>query len=75
MSPNIQEYRRKLTKRGFKRVEVSVPSEDASLIRRMAKALTKGGPSADAVRHAIDEKVAVSTHVHFEEWLAALPDE
>jgi hypothetical protein len=49
----VTRHRSRLAAEGARRVEVTVPSEDANLIRAVAGALRAGGDSAEAIRDAL----------------------
>jgi len=73
MSESVQEHRRRLAARGFKRVELALPEADANLVRTIAKVLMKDDGSAEALRAAIQRSVPEQTRVSFKEWLES-PD-
>ena len=49
----VRRHRRKALAEGSKRVEVTVPAEDAELIREVARTLRNGGRPAEALRGRI----------------------
>jgi hypothetical protein len=54
----IQNYRARLTQRGFKRFEVMALESDRELIRSLARRLAEDGPKADQAREAVRSLVA-----------------
>lgn len=54
----IQNYRARLTQRGFTRFEVMALDADRELIRALARRLAEEGPEAEQVRAAL--KIAVA---------------
>ena len=54
----IQNYRARLTQRGYKRFEVMALESDRELIRSLARQLAEEGPEADQVRQAVKALVA-----------------
>jgi hypothetical protein len=54
----IQNYRARLTQRGFKRFEVMALESDRELIRSLARRLAEDGPKADQAREAVRSVVA-----------------
>lgn len=53
----MQNYRTRLTQRGFKRFEIMALETDQELIRTLARRLTEEGQEADEVRAAIKSAV------------------
>ena len=49
----LTRYRRKLAMAGAKRVEVTVPAEDAALVRALAARLRNGGSRARKIRQSL----------------------
>ena len=49
----IENYRARLTQRGFKRFEVLALESDRELIRSLARQLAEEGPEADQARAAV----------------------
>jgi len=56
----VRRHRRKAQAEGSKRVEVTVPAEDAELIREVARTLRNGGRSAETLRGRIAAAVVPS---------------
>jgi len=54
----IQNYRARLTQRGYKRFEVMALESDRELIRSLARQLAEEGPEADQARQAVKALVA-----------------
>jgi hypothetical protein len=54
----IQNYRARLTQRGFTRFEVMALDSDRELIRTLARRLAEEGPEAEQVRTAVKTAVA-----------------
>ncbi|WP_079210771.1 hypothetical protein [Brucella pituitosa] len=54
----IQNYRARLTQRGFTRFEVMALESDRELIRALARRLAEEGPDAEKVRSAVTTAVA-----------------
>ena len=54
----IQNYRARLTQRGFTRFEVMALDSDRELIRTLARRLAEEGPEAEQVRSAVKTAVA-----------------
>ena len=54
----IENYRTRLTQRGFKRFEVLALEADRELIRSLARHLAEEGPEAEQVRAAVQTVVA-----------------
>ncbi|MET3524154.1 hypothetical protein [Mesorhizobium abyssinicae] len=54
----LQNYRARLTQRGFIRFEVMALESDRELIRALARRLAEEGPEADEVRTAVKTAVA-----------------
>lgn len=54
----IQNYRARLTQRGFKRFEVMALESDRELIRSLARRLAEEGPEAEQARAAVKAVVA-----------------
>jgi hypothetical protein len=52
-SSRMTRYRDRQTRTGLRRVEVAVPAEDATLIRRLASELRAGGEAAERLRAAV----------------------
>ena len=50
----VARHRSGLAAAGLRRVEVTVPSEDAVLVREIAAALRAGGESAERVRDSVE---------------------
>lgn len=57
----IQNYRARLTQRGFTRFEVMALEADRELIRSLARRLAEEGPEAEQVRSAVKTAVAGDT--------------
>ncbi len=53
----IQNYRARLTQRGFRRFEVIALETDRDLIRELARHLALGGPEAEQVRAAVQNAI------------------
>jgi cupin superfamily acireductone dioxygenase involved in methionine salvage len=75
MSDALQEFRQRMAERGYKRVEVCVAMEDAQLMRRVAKVLSKNRHEAQQLRRLIDGVLPAKSRTSYKEWLASLPDE
>jgi hypothetical protein len=71
MSEYVQEHRRRLTERGFKRVELSVSASDADYLHRIAKALVVDDEQAKRLRKVIDGTVPKKVSVKFKDWVAS----
>ncbi|CAN7738263.1 MULTISPECIES: hypothetical protein [unclassified Ensifer] len=54
----IENYRARLTQRGFKRFEVLALESDRELIRSLARQLAEEGPEAEQARAAVKALVA-----------------
>ncbi|MEI7711029.1 MAG: hypothetical protein WCI94_06330 [Rhodospirillales bacterium] len=54
----IQNYRARLTQRGFTRFEIKALETDRDLIRSLARRLAEEGPEAEQVRAAVKTVVA-----------------
>lgn len=54
----IENYRARLSQRGFKRVEVLALDSDRALIRALARHLAEEGPDADRARQAVQALVS-----------------
>lgn len=54
----LQNYRARLTQRGFTRFEVTALDVDRELIRTLARRLAEEGPEAEQVRAAVKTAVA-----------------
>ena len=54
----IENYRTRLTQRGFKRFEVLALEADRELIRSLARHLAEEGPEAEEARQTIKARVA-----------------
>ena len=52
-TPRVARHRQKLATRGAKRVEVTVPANDAALVKALAGTLRSGGDSAERIRKAL----------------------
>lgn len=52
-SERVRRHRRKAIAEGSRRVEVTVPDEDAALVREVARTLRRGGRTAEALRSRI----------------------
>ena len=52
-TPRVARHRRKLQGSGAKRVEVTVPAQDAGLVRELASVLRAGGEQANKVRDSL----------------------
>ncbi len=50
----VARHRRKLAATGTRRVEVTVPAEDAVLVREVAAVLRAGGEAAQRVRDSVE---------------------
>ena len=53
LAERVGRYRRKLARDGVKRVEVTVPAQDASLVRGIAQTLRDGGAPAAKLRDVL----------------------
>lgn len=69
MSQSVQEHRRRLAARGFKRVELALPKSDAELVRAIAKVLVRDDEMAEDLRAVIQRSVPDERRVTFKEWL------
>ncbi|WP_157505669.1 hypothetical protein [Geminicoccus roseus] len=69
MSQSVQEHRRRLAARGFKRVELALPESDAELVRAIAKVLVRDDDVAEDLRAVIQRSVPDERRVTFKEWL------
>ena len=56
----VARYRRRVSASGAQRVEVTVPSRDASLVKAIAGALRSGGEEAEHVRRSLQPVLATS---------------
>ena len=70
MKPALQEHRRRLSDRGLKRVEVSVPAADAELLRRIAKALAQDDQASERLRQTVEKYVSGEPSLKFKDWIA-----
>lgn len=68
----VRRHRRRVLAEGSKRVEVTVPAEDADLIREIARTLRSGGQPAEDLRGRIAAAVAPAQAETGEELLAFL---
>jgi hypothetical protein len=57
----IENYRKRLGKRGLSRFEVLGLDRDRELIRAVARKLSENGPEAAEIRATVQEKVAPDT--------------
>ncbi len=71
MMEAVQEHRHRQAARGYKRVEVSVRSEDAELFRRLARLLAIDGAKADRLRTVLNNVVPARERVTFQEWMTS----
>lgn len=64
LKERVADHRRRNRSRGVRRVEVTVPVDDAPLVRQFAAALRAGGPAASRLREQtmdrLGERKAVS---------------
>lgn len=51
----VREYRNRLSDRGIKRIEVTIPAEDAPLIHSIASILRSGGNEAQLLREQMEQ--------------------
>jgi isopropylmalate/homocitrate/citramalate synthase len=58
LAERVGRYRRKLAQAGVRRVEVTVPARDSTLIRDVAQTLRAGGSAAARLREALRATVA-----------------
>lgn len=56
----VLRHRNRATARGCRRVEVTIPGEDARLIKAIARTLRDGGSDAEQVRSALRPLVAAA---------------
>jgi hypothetical protein len=56
----VARHRRKVAASGARRVEVTVPSRDAPLVKAIAGALRSGGDDAERIRESFQPLVSVS---------------
>lgn len=66
----VKTHRKRLRRRGLKRVEVTVPAQDTELVREIASALRANGPEAQTIRQAPSRK----KHLSAAEVIDAGPD-
>lgn len=57
--PRVARHRRKVEAGGSRRVEVTVPSGDAGLVKAIAGALRAGGEDARRIRDTLDPMLTV----------------
>ncbi len=57
----IENYRRRLGRRGMARFEVLGLDSDRDLVRSLAKRLAENGPEAEELRATVREKIAPDT--------------
>ena len=55
----VSRHRRRVSASGAQRVEVTVPSRDASLVKAIAGALRSGGDEAEQVRRLLQPVLAI----------------
>ena len=68
----IQNFRARLSREGFVRVEVRVPKVDAAFVRDIAKALSDPA-LAEQVRAALKTPKSIYSGMSFKEFLASAP--
>ena len=69
----VQKHRSRQAKKGFVRMEVSVPESDRELLRQTAANLRAGGEIADKTRSAMRSVINPYTGMNFKELLEAAP--
>ena len=57
----VARHRTKVAAAGSRRVEVTVPAQDAPLLKAVAGALRSGGPEADRLRETLKPMVSSKT--------------
>ena len=57
----VSRHRQRLSAAGSRRVEVTVPSRDASLVKAVAGALRQDGDEAETIRRALQPVLAAPT--------------
>jgi hypothetical protein len=57
----LENYRKRLSKRGLARFEVLGRAEDRDLVRALAKRLAENSPDATEIRASLREKIAPDT--------------
>ena len=55
----VARYRKKIATGGARRIEVTVPSRDAPLVKAMAGALRSGGDDANRIRQSLQPLLSV----------------
>lgn len=58
LAERVGRYRRKLAQTGVKRIEVTVPAQDSTLIKGLAQSLRAGGAAAARLRTALRATIA-----------------
>ncbi len=53
----VSRHRKRITTGGAKRVEVTVPLQDASLVKAIAGALRSGGEDAELIRRSLQPRL------------------
>jgi hypothetical protein len=56
-SARTERHRTQAARRGLRRVEVTIPSDDVSRMRRLAATMREGGEAAERLRTAVDAAV------------------
>lgn len=55
----VSRHRRRIATGGAKRVEVTVPLQDAPLVKAIAGALRSGGEEAELIRQSLQQRLTV----------------
>ena len=70
----VKTHRKRLRTRGMKRVEVTVPSKDADLVRQVAAVLRSNGNQAQRLRTTLRRSADRGADPTIAEAMDALPD-
>jgi hypothetical protein len=74
MKESLEAHRRRMMKKGMKRVEVCARQTDAELIRHVARTLATDDAAAERLRTAIHSSVPPRCTLTFKEWMESLPN-
>jgi hypothetical protein len=75
MTQALHEHRRRLPVPGQQRIQLSVPSADVDLLRRVARALANEDQRAERLRMSMACTVRIIPAAQFEDWMTWLLDE
>jgi hypothetical protein len=70
----LKSHRKRLRSSGLKRVEVTVPSRDAKLVREVASVLRNGGATARRLASSVRDITGKEKEPTIAEVMAAAPD-